>query len=145
MRRWLRIALLCAGVQAAACATPYGPMGVRGGYAETRLDARTFQVAVKGNGFTSRARVDEYLMLRSAELTLQSGFDCFYLLGQDAAARTRPMLASGPNGTLHYAGAYTKHETTATFWVLTAREAPAYPGAIDARATLAAFGRSGYR
>ena len=66
----------------AACATstPYAPAGFngqRGGYAEQRLENDRFRVSFAGNSVTSREQVEMGLLLRSAELTLESGFDWF--------------------------------------------------------------------
>lgn len=65
---------------ACATATPYQPQGyggVRGGYAEQRLDADRYRVTFAGNSVTSRDMVEMSLLLRSAELTLESGYDWF--------------------------------------------------------------------
>ena len=61
----------------AACATPYQPSGMSGGFTETRLDSNVFRVTFKGNGYTSRERAEDMALLRSAELTLQYGFTHF--------------------------------------------------------------------
>lgn len=64
---------------ACATATPYQPAGPSGygGYAEQRLEANRFRVSFAGNSVTSRDQVEMGLLLRSAELTVQNGFDWF--------------------------------------------------------------------
>lgn len=77
--------ILAAAVSAlalAACATPtvYAPEGYggqRGGYAEQRLQSDRFAVSFSGNSLTSRDTVEMYLLYRSAELTLENGYDWF--------------------------------------------------------------------
>ena len=55
----LVLALLCAG-----CATPYQPRGFTGGYSNRRIDASTFHVSFKGNGYTPRQTVETAAMRR---------------------------------------------------------------------------------
>ena len=65
---------------ACATATPYQPAGYngeRGGYAEQRLEANRFSVSFSGNSVTSRDQVEMSLLLRSAELTVENGYDWF--------------------------------------------------------------------
>lgn len=67
-------------LSACATATPYQPAGVngvRGGYAEQRLENNRFRVSFAGNSVTSREQVEMSLLLRAAELTDQSGYDWF--------------------------------------------------------------------
>ena len=66
-------------LSACATATPYGPAGpqTRYGYAEQRVDADRYRVSFAGNSVTSREQVEMGLLLRAAELTLESGHDWF--------------------------------------------------------------------
>ncbi|HEV2082359.1 MAG TPA: hypothetical protein VGR32_07875 [Brevundimonas sp.] len=79
----VRLATL-AGVAAlalGACATStaYGPAepGGRYGYSEQRIQNDRYRVTFAGNSITSRDMVEMSLLLRSAELTVQSGYDWF--------------------------------------------------------------------
>jgi hypothetical protein len=54
----------CAG------ATPYQAAAWQGGYEESRLDAESFRVEFRGNGYTSRLQVENALYYRCAELTV---------------------------------------------------------------------------
>ena len=63
-------------------ATPYQPLAAhksdaRGGYAETQIEANRWRVLFSGNALTSRDTVERYLLYRSAELTVQQGYDWF--------------------------------------------------------------------
>ena len=60
-------------------ATSYQPRGRTGGYSDTQLNKNVFRVSFAGNGFTSRDRVTDFLLLRSSELTLQHGFKYFII------------------------------------------------------------------
>jgi hypothetical protein len=81
--RFLRPVLLAAtavlALSACATATPYGPAGPdsRYGYSEQRVDSDRYRVNFSGNSVTSREQVEMALLLRAAEVTLESGADWF--------------------------------------------------------------------
>lgn len=66
-------------LSACATATPYGPAGhgSRYGYSDMRVDENRFRVSFAGNSVTSREQVEMGLLLRAAEVTLESGHDWF--------------------------------------------------------------------
>lgn len=69
--------------------TPYQAAAPRGnGYSEERLDRNKFRVTFKGNAQTPREVVEDYLLYRAAELTLQNGFDHFVMVGRETEAKT---------------------------------------------------------
>jgi hypothetical protein len=90
--RLAQIAVLVAGLAVlSACVspTPYQPAPPRGfGYSEERLDQNKFRVSFRGNAQTSRETVEDYLLYRAAELTLQNGFTHFIVVGRDTEAKT---------------------------------------------------------
>lgn len=71
----------------AACATPaptpYQPylpdQAIPGGFSEERLADNSYRVTFAGNCFTSRERVEGYLLYRAAELTLEKQYDWFVI------------------------------------------------------------------
>jgi len=73
--------LVAAALAVSACASAptYGPANARGygGYSEQRIDGDRFRVTFSGRSFTSREAVEMGLLLRSAELTVQNGYDWF--------------------------------------------------------------------
>ncbi|MBP6011575.1 MAG: hypothetical protein KBA31_05040 [Alphaproteobacteria bacterium] len=69
--------------------TPYQPAPPRGfGFSEERLDQNRYRVMFRGNSLTKRETVEDYLLYRAAELTLQNGFSHFILVGRDVEAKT---------------------------------------------------------
>lgn len=100
----MRLIILAAAISAAAVAsaraevTPYQPSAVsraHHGYTETYIDANRARVSFAGNGETSRETMETYLLYRSAELTLQRGFDYFVVVDHDVETATT-FAASGP-------------------------------------------------
>lgn len=86
-KRWHRlVAPVAAALAVAACATatPYQPLrGSSGGFSEQRIEANRYRVSFTGNEYTSRQRVENYLLFRAAELTVANGYDSFTIVRQD--------------------------------------------------------------
>ncbi len=85
----------------AACAsygpTPYQPAGGSDmGYSDTRIESDRFRVSFRGNSLTDRETVENYLLYRAAELTLQNGYDHFTIADRDTD-RDRQIRSSGPS------------------------------------------------
>lgn len=87
-------AALCAfALLAGACVagpTPYqAASGYDRGYSEQKIEADRYRISFKGNSLTDRDTVENYLLFRAAELTLQSGFDAFTIVNRDTDSSTR--------------------------------------------------------
>jgi hypothetical protein len=92
MKRLVLIAAAALALGACATATPYqaaGTGGQRGGYMEQRLETNRYRVGFAGNSLTSRDTVEMYLLYRSAELTLQDGYDWFSTVDRATDRDTR--------------------------------------------------------
>lgn len=72
--------ILISSVLLSGCATTYQSNSFSGGYSETQLDENVFKVTFRGNGRTGRERVADFTLLRSAELTMNSGFKYFVIV-----------------------------------------------------------------
>lgn len=68
------------------CMTPYTSDGLLGGYSEVQLSENVWRVSFQGNGYTSRERAVDMAMLRSADLTIQQGYN--YFAFSDSKSRT---------------------------------------------------------
>ncbi len=90
-RIFLRTLILGTVAVLAACATttPYQPLGKNGGFSEQRIETNRYRIAFMGNSSTPRQTVENYMLYRAAELTINSSFDYFILTGNDTEARTR--------------------------------------------------------
>lgn len=93
-RRWpLRAALLLGLpflVTLGGCAqpTPYRPTDGQFGYAQQQLESNRYRVSFAGNMATPRDTVQNYLLYRAAEVTVESGHDHFILVDQDLERST---------------------------------------------------------
>lgn len=86
------LAVAAAIVVLAGCETPatYHPMepNTRTGYTDEQLAANRFRVTFTGNSVTHRETVENYLLLRSAEVTLKAGYRWFMFDTRDTEAKT---------------------------------------------------------
>jgi hypothetical protein len=84
MKRLLLAAAAVGALALSACETPtpYQPLNApgsqaSGGYSEMQIEPNRWSVTFAGNSLTSRQTVETYLLFRSAQLTVQQGFDWF--------------------------------------------------------------------
>jgi hypothetical protein len=86
----------------AACATPapYAPRtpGQSTGYTDRALTNNRYRVTFTGNANTSRETVENYLLLRAAEVTRAAGFTFFTFDDRDTQAQTRYSAFPQPMG-----------------------------------------------
>lgn len=93
-------AVLCA-LALAACATPTpyqsaAPAGGGYGYAEQRIEANRYTISFNGNALTEREQVENYLLYRAAELTLDQGYDYFIVARRATDNKTSIIPFGGP-------------------------------------------------
>ena len=69
-----------------SCSTGYQSLGLKGGFSESQLDeTNVFTVWYSRNDVTSIEDAVDFTMLRSAELTLMSGFNYFIIVDKNAS------------------------------------------------------------
>lgn len=68
--------------------TPYQPAIDGLGYSEQSIENDRYRIIFAGNSQTPRSTVDNYLLYRIAELTLDRGFDHFILVEKDIERST---------------------------------------------------------
>ena len=84
--------IVAAALLLAACATPaaYQPRqgGSGTGYSDEQLAANRWRVTFTGNSATKRQTVENYLLLRAAEVALKTGYHWFVFDSRDTEAKT---------------------------------------------------------
>jgi hypothetical protein len=99
MRSTALITLALAALALSACATSYQADSWTGGFSETQLGPNIYRVSFRGNGFTSRNRAEDLTLLRSAELTLRSGYTHFVIVdgrqSVDVSQVSTPSVTTG--------------------------------------------------
>jgi hypothetical protein len=143
---------------AVGCATPYQAKSFSGGYTDTRISKDSVLVSFKGNGYTSKERVQLYLLYRCAEVTRQYGFNYFIIDSGDTEARTSYIIhnSSTTNASASSTGNYAfgsaqtsgigtvtsvhKYGTDAMIHMFSGTKPPNNPNAYDAGETIQYLG-----
>lgn len=97
MRYWV-LALTALGLAACATAvgTKYGPAGKSSyGYSEARIENDRYRINFAGDGATPRQAVEDYALLRAADLALENGFDWFRVVFRDVQSEQRGGVGIG--------------------------------------------------
>lgn len=111
IRRGPVVAAIVSGalaVTGCATETPYRPATGKGfyrtGYSERQVEADRFLVTFAGNTVTERDTVERYLLYRSAQLTLENGFDYFVMVQRDTDRQARTYSTPALGGIGAYGG-----------------------------------------
>lgn len=92
-RKILAVSAVAVTTALGGCAsgpTPYqAATGYDRGYSEQKIENERYRISFKGNSMTDRDTVENYLLFRAAELTLQSGYDSFTIVNRDTDKDTR--------------------------------------------------------
>jgi hypothetical protein len=75
------LGLLLAGC--ASAPTPYQAAQGGFGYSEQQIEENRYRVSFAGNSATTRQTVEDYLLYRAAELTVQTGHDWFQVVDRN--------------------------------------------------------------
>ena len=140
-----------------SCATPYQQPGLAGGVVAQQINATTYRIMASGNGFTSPATIQDYTMLKAAEVTLDAGATHFRIIS--AADATSVVRYRGPARaytTFSGNSAYTtftpgqvtqfrKPGQVMYIWVFTPKDGILPPGAQSAKEIVKFVGARVYR
>src|SRR5215510_5251483 len=95
LARLVRTGLVAMLIPLAGCATAYRYENITGGYTDFRLADTTYRVRFKGNNYTSRDKVELFLLYRCAELTDRLGYNHFVLIDEDTLDISDPFAKAG--------------------------------------------------
>jgi hypothetical protein len=76
--------------------TPYQPAAGGYGYSEQQIEDNRYRVTFAGNDLTAPDTVQNYLLYRSAEITLDQGYDYFTMVDRNLD-RSTTYWGSGPS------------------------------------------------
>jgi hypothetical protein len=116
---WIVVAVI--GAVASGCATTYQSSSFTGGFKETQLAPDVFRVSFSGNAFTSPERVQDFALLRAAELTLANNARYFAVMSSADQSRTSTYVSPGSSYTT---GNVTTYGNTAQYSGTTTYAAP---------------------
>jgi hypothetical protein len=125
-----RIAIAALAVALAGCATGYQAKGAfSSGYSDVQIDENTYRVSYEGNGFTGKEEVDSMLIYRSADLTVQRGYDWFLMSDRDAGNKWVPQYGN------------IGMTASAEIKMFKGKKPDTVPGAYDAKSVLAVMAK----
>ena len=73
----------------------YQEMGFGGSVSAQQMTANTFRIIARGNGYTSSTTVQDYTMLKAAEVTKQQGGSHFELISASDASHVGQFVTPG--------------------------------------------------
>ncbi|WOI53297.1 CC0125/CC1285 family lipoprotein [Parvularcula sp. LCG005] len=79
------------GLAACSTSTPYAAAADSQsgyGFSEQRIEDNRFRITFRGNSLTDRETVENYLLYRSAEVTLENGYDYFLVVEDETEKST---------------------------------------------------------
>jgi hypothetical protein len=154
IRKLAVLVVMLSGLTACALPTLYRPATDGYGYSQQQIEGNRFRVSFSGNSITERETVENYLLYRAAELTLEHGADHFVIVNRDTEARTE--YDGGFGGFGGYGGfgygswghrhsfigagtgrAITEYRAYADIVVYKGPKSPTEPNAYDARDVMA--------
>lgn len=97
-------ALVVAAVVACAGCTPYKSLGLMGGVDDLQLNASSYRIYARGNGFTSPERVHDFILLRASQLAILHGFEGFVIDSNENQTETSTMVFPGTVHTVSFPG-----------------------------------------
>ena len=94
----ISLLLIALPIALTGCATQYDATNpfVRfaGGVEALPIDGTTYRISAKGNAFTSVEKMQDFVLLKAAETTIQRGFTHFIILAEQAGNEARGVLVS---------------------------------------------------
>jgi hypothetical protein len=90
-------AIFVAALALAGCATPYsqGGMGLMGGVEAQMITDDTARISGRGNAYTDRARITDFVLLKAAQTAVAQGFTHFAIVTAADASRTGTIETPG--------------------------------------------------
>lgn len=105
---FMRAGLAAVLISLAGCATAYELENATGGYSDFLEEDTTYRVRFKGNNYTPRDQVEDFLLYRCAELTDQLGYDHFLMVSSDTLDISDTFARAGAFPRNYYATALIK-------------------------------------
>lgn len=90
-----KIVFLLSVILFSGCATGYNQDGTFGGYSESPAPGKLKQIHFRSNGFLSRQEITEYLLMRCAEITINSG-KRYFVIYKDVSSAISDVRANAP-------------------------------------------------
>ena len=70
------------------CATGYHKIGYTGGFSETKIQDGIYKVRFSGNSKCEMGRAEDFVLLRSAEVTLENSYKYFVIVDEKSGTKS---------------------------------------------------------
>ena len=115
MPRFVLAFVLVLALGACAQPTPYQPARDGYGFSEQRIEDNRYRIVFTGNSLTPLQVVDDYMLYRAAEITLQAGYDYFVVADKHTDKSTRYLATFSDPGYPYY-GPYYRGRRFPPYW-----------------------------
>jgi hypothetical protein len=106
MHRAIVVVLFALALGACAQPTPYQPARDGYGFTQQRIEDNRYRIVFRGNNVTPPQVVEDYMLYRAAELTVQSGYDYFVVADKMIDKSTRYFATFSDPGFPYYGPYY---------------------------------------
>ena len=120
MKRLMTLLAICSVLSVSACATtspsytPYqAAVPGKFGFSEQRIEAARYRIVFEGNSRTTRERVEDSLLLRAANVTLENGCDWFQIVNRATDPKTYQLRS--PSYGSNWGGGFGYHSGFANY------------------------------
>ncbi len=111
----MRIVAIClVAACLAACSTKYQDMGFTGGVAAEQVMADTWRIRARGNAYTGRSTIQDYVLLKAAETTQAAGGTHFQIISSADASRASTVVSGNATTTVGRNQAFSYGSSEAT-------------------------------
>jgi hypothetical protein len=110
----LATTLICLSCMLSGCSTKYQDMGFMGGVTAQPVMTDVYRIVARGNGYTPKATVQDFVLLKAAETTLNAGGTHFVVLNESNQSKVEQTPAT-VNTTVYGDSAFTTYSRGSTF------------------------------
>jgi hypothetical protein len=115
MHRAIVVVLFVLALGACAQPTPYQPAREGYGFTQQRLEDNRYRIVFRGNNVTPPQVVEDYMLYRAAELTLEKDFDYFVVADKNLDKSTQYFATFNDTGFPYY-GPYYSRRAPPPYW-----------------------------
>jgi hypothetical protein len=91
----------------ASCSTKYQELGATGGVSAFPIAVDTYRITARGNGYTDQSLIQDFVLLKSAEVALSKNANFFRIVSSQDASRAHAQFNSSHYSTFSSGSVYT--------------------------------------
>ncbi|MEP1206806.1 MAG: hypothetical protein ABJM29_07135 [Rhizobiaceae bacterium] len=107
MRRIFTLVAAIGLLSTSACSTKYQEIGATGGVSAFPIANDTYRITARGNGYTDQSLIQDFVLLKSAEVALSKNANFFRIVKSQDASRSHTQFKSRHYSSFSSGSAYT--------------------------------------